>query len=412
MCNLALVALLGVALRYNQVYYLPFVDQRNLLHAHSHLAFSGWISFLLQVLVLDRFLNELDDNHRHWRSYLLVNCVLNYVLVISFAIAGYTVVSIAFSTLSLLLSYYFSWKVWRALRNVPEKGIETAFLKAGLLFLALSSLGPYYLAYLKATHNTQAFLQHNALYWFLHFQYNGFFSCTVFALLIQSLRSFHIQRRYLPLFYYALVGFCIPAYFLVFIHIGQSLVLTMVGYVAAAGMLITATALGGFLWTNRAAIKAVFRGISLHLLRVALAACLLKMILQVLSVLPRISQLVFGYRAIVIGYLHLVLLVFISMCLIAFLLKDHVVRATTGMQKACVYTLLATVLINEVLLACQGMAAIINFPISSLYPLLLYNAAILFMAATGVAFYSFQRNHYLYYNKQTLCKYRKPEKLN
>ena len=42
--NLFLVALLGVVLRYKIAFSLPFIDQRNLLHAHSHFAFAGWIS--------------------------------------------------------------------------------------------------------------------------------------------------------------------------------------------------------------------------------------------------------------------------------------------------------------------------------------------------------------------------------
>ena len=45
--NLAIVALLGVIMRYKILYPLPFVDQKKFLHAHSHFAFSGWVTLAL-----------------------------------------------------------------------------------------------------------------------------------------------------------------------------------------------------------------------------------------------------------------------------------------------------------------------------------------------------------------------------
>ena len=41
--NLMLVAFLGMILRYKILFSLPFLDQKHLLHAHSHFAFSGWV---------------------------------------------------------------------------------------------------------------------------------------------------------------------------------------------------------------------------------------------------------------------------------------------------------------------------------------------------------------------------------
>ena len=38
-------------MRYKIAYYLPFIEQANFLHAHSHFAFSGWITQVLMVLM-------------------------------------------------------------------------------------------------------------------------------------------------------------------------------------------------------------------------------------------------------------------------------------------------------------------------------------------------------------------------
>ncbi|HRN44574.1 MAG TPA: hypothetical protein PLH20_07300, partial [Flavobacterium sp.] len=40
--NLCLVAALGVLMRYKIGFEFPFFNQKNILHSHSHFAFSGW----------------------------------------------------------------------------------------------------------------------------------------------------------------------------------------------------------------------------------------------------------------------------------------------------------------------------------------------------------------------------------
>jgi hypothetical protein len=50
--NLSIVALLGVLLRCKQLFPLPFIQYKYLLHAHSHFAFGGWISLALLALMI------------------------------------------------------------------------------------------------------------------------------------------------------------------------------------------------------------------------------------------------------------------------------------------------------------------------------------------------------------------------
>src|SRR5438876_3519168 len=49
--NLAIVAAAGVLLRYKILFSLPVLDYKNLLHAHSHFAFSGWVSLALFIAI-------------------------------------------------------------------------------------------------------------------------------------------------------------------------------------------------------------------------------------------------------------------------------------------------------------------------------------------------------------------------
>src|SRR6266542_3878829 len=50
--NLLIVSFIGVTLRYKIAFPLPFVEQKYLLHAHSHFAFTGWLSQLLMTLIV------------------------------------------------------------------------------------------------------------------------------------------------------------------------------------------------------------------------------------------------------------------------------------------------------------------------------------------------------------------------
>mgnify|MGYP001796781573 CR=1 FL=1 len=57
--NLLFVAAIGVVLRYKILFALPFVDQKHLLHVHSHFAFAGWITQALLTLLVA----YLDTQH-------------------------------------------------------------------------------------------------------------------------------------------------------------------------------------------------------------------------------------------------------------------------------------------------------------------------------------------------------------
>ena len=107
--NLGLVALLGVTLRYKIAFSLPFIDQKNLLHGHSHFAFSGWISQALMALLLYYLLKQGQANVlKRYRIILFSNLLTAYGMLISFPIQGYAFFSILFSTLSIFISYVFA----------------------------------------------------------------------------------------------------------------------------------------------------------------------------------------------------------------------------------------------------------------------------------------------------------------
>ena len=107
--NLLIVASLGVIMRYKIAYYLPFIEQKNFLHAHSHFAFSGWVTQILMVLMWAFLYNYLPaDSLKKYKWLLIANLVSAYGMLVSFIWEGYGIISILFSTLSILVSYLFA----------------------------------------------------------------------------------------------------------------------------------------------------------------------------------------------------------------------------------------------------------------------------------------------------------------
>lgn len=94
------------------------------------------------------------------------------------------------------------------------------------------------------------------------------------------------------------------------------------------------------------------------LLGLALVALILKLIMQAMSVIPVVSPFAFGYRPIVIGYLHLVLLGFVSFALLGGLLHAGLLSYKKRTARIGIGIFITGVMLNEVLLMMQGIASI------------------------------------------------------
>ena len=112
--NLLIVATIGVILRYKILFPLPFVDQKHLLHGHSHFAFAGWITQAIMTLLVIYLANQTGTAvYKRYRWLLAANLFSAYGMLIAFPIEGYGLYSIIFSTLSIFVSYVFAVFYWR-----------------------------------------------------------------------------------------------------------------------------------------------------------------------------------------------------------------------------------------------------------------------------------------------------------
>jgi hypothetical protein len=376
--NLLLIAFIGVIMRYKIAYSLPFIDQRNLLHAHSHFAFAGWITQALMSLLVS-YLFERGDlvAFKRYRPVLYANVLTAYGMLLTFPFIGYTFLSIAFSTLSIFVSYWFAIKYWRDLNKLKVKSTTHQWFKAAVIFNAIASLGAFSLAYMLATNDISPDRYLASIYYFLHFQYNGWFYFACMGLLSFQLNKYGISENRLKQIYLLFAGACLPAYFL------SALWLPIPSFVYILVVVAVFLQLAGWimiLQLVRKVLPVIKQNIPLFpriLFCLCAIALTVKLLLQAGSVIPSLSQLAFGFRPIIIGYLHLVLLGVISLFIIAFIVATKLIPLNK-LTRGGIITFTAGIIINEGLLMLQGISDMYYNPLPFLNQFLLIAALILF----------------------------------
>lgn len=358
--NFFVVALVGVVLRYKINFPLPFVNQKYLLHGHSHFAFAGWVSQALMVFII-QYLSEYNANTnlKLYNRLLWANLATAYGMLLSFPFEGYAFVSIVCSTLSILVSYIFIAASWKDLKKIVAKKNSATWLKASLFLYALSSIGAFTLALLMANKIAEQDFYFAAVYFFLHFQYNGWFLFACFGLFFHQLERLDsgIVSLYSKKLFRILFITCFPTFLL------SALWMKVPEYfylLALSGAIVQLGALVYVIQIYNRSKKILQQTISQqtkYLWFMAFVAFSIKVVLQALSTIPALSQYAFGFRPVVIGYLHLSFLCIISFFILGyiseFLLKQKIKLPSVGIM-----LFVAGVLITEIILMVQGFAAI------------------------------------------------------
>lgn len=385
--NLLLVAFLGFVLRYKIAFYLPFVEQKHVLHSHSHFAFSGWITQTLMVLLV-YFLSLKNGENiiKKYRWLLYANLITSYGMLVCFIIQGYAFFSISFSTLSIFVSYFFAVKFWKDLNRIKKKQLSHLWFKSALIFGALSSIGAFGLAFMMATKMNDQNWYLASIYFYLHFQYNGWFLFAGMGLLADKLQSIIAARKSLHYAFLLFCFACIPAYFLsvLWVPFSGSIYLILIAAVIAqlAGWMLM---LNVFV-RNKVFISQQFSQYGKVLLILSAIAFTIKLLLQSGSIHPELSQLSYGFRPIIIGYLHLVLLAVTSIFMIGYIISLELIPLTRLLLTG-VFTFVAGIIINELLLMVQGVAALSYTAIPYINEYLLI-AALILLSGTGMMVYS------------------------
>lgn len=375
--NLGIVALIGCILRYKIAFSLPFIDQKNLLHGHSHFAFSGWISHVLMTLLV-YFLTKrgLSFGFSKYKWLLIGNLISAYGMLFSFPIQGYGPVSIFFSTFSVLVSYVFAFVFWKDINQWASGLVAGLWFKAALFFYAISSAGTIYLAYSLTSNHFEQKTYLASVYFYLHFQYNGWFFFACMGLLWQFFESkgIWISRGNAVFTLFLVAAF--PAYFLSILWWPLPDVLVFTGFLSAFLQLMAWGYLVRQILLSKNDVGFRLSGFGRNALILSALALSVKLLLQLGSTYPPLSQLAFGFRPIVIGYLHLVLLGVITLFLLGFMASSGLIRQNSLARKG-LRIFVVGILANEFLLMGQGIAALDAQSLPMINELLLLAALVL-----------------------------------
>jgi hypothetical protein len=375
--NFCVVALAGITMRYKINFPLPIVNQKHLLYAHSNFAFMGWVTIALMVLMINYLLRQnVMTNYRKYSWILISGCISAYGMFVTFIIQGYGYFSISFSIISILISWFFIFFYWFDLNKVTDKSYAPKWFKAALILMAIASFGEITLAYLMVNFSSAQDYYFGALYFFLHFQYNGWFLFVCFGLLF----SYLFGKGFLPtvainkhLFIIMAITVA-PTYLLSILWLKLPRPLHLLANISGILQLLV---LFYFIRLFPAVKKNIPRKITKttrYLWTMAAIAFILKIVLQTFSIIPFFSNYAFGFRPIVIGYLHLSFLGIISFFILGYI--NQILSERGGkISGAGVIIFTIGVLVQEFTLMAQGLE-VLNFEPLPFANTILFYAAI------------------------------------
>lgn len=376
-------SILGLIMRAFHVVEIPVLEYRHILHAHSHIALLGWGFMML----IGSMIFSLEDSSQFVSKYgkLFIGLLISLIgILFSFPVQGYGAVSISFSTLFVLVSYGFIFKLWR---TISQKELTPALrlIRWSLVGYLISTLGLWALGPVSAIYGRMHELYFMTIQWFLHFQLNGWFVLGTLGMFI-----FFAEKRGNRIFFSSIMEKILLA----------SVLLTY------ALVITWAEPTPVFFWINSLAVSLqalaywvvfskVSRGLNdlsippfaKNLIWIGLASLQAKAFLQILLIFPEVAVISYTIRMYVIGFLHLVLLGAMTFGLVGISMAESKLPLSL-LSKSAWILILVGFLGTELLLFGQGTLVWLQWGYLSWYHLGLFAFSIAFPVGLALAFVS------------------------
>ncbi len=372
-----IIALLGVFMRMFQVVDFSF-NYKYILHAHSHIALLGWVYTALTTLIYKLFLSEkLVDKKYQIIFWSTQGTIIGMLL--SFPFIGYALFSIIFSSLFLIATYFFVWLFLKHTSKEQKQTQSYKIIRASLWFMVLSSLGPWALGIIMNTLGSTSPWYRNAIYFYLHFQYNGWFLVSLIGILFAVFEKYSIPipKKIFQLFFKLFISGVILTFFLSILWMKPSL-----GFYVLAGIgSIFQIIAFGILWKqmnlHKMRLKKSFAKVEGTLLKTAGILFIVKLLVQFIGAFPNISKMISNNIDIVIGYIHWIFLGIVTISIFAFL--NHFKLAILSKKTVILY--LVAFVLTETLLFYKGAVVWLGGNLLDSYYLVLFIASTIFLLA-------------------------------
>lgn len=396
--NFLLAGLIGGTLRFAFVKEIEWLSYKTFQEAHEHLALLGWSYQALFSLLLAAFIPSDKMIQKKYTILFWCNQILVILITLNFIIAGLNITANILRTLFSFAVFYFIYSFIKDIPRNEKKYLSYSFVKIALLFLGISYLAIYSITPIMMISGTKKLLLYYlAEQFFLHFQYNGWFVFAVLSLVFKLGERMNIEvGPRINLFKNLLV---ISTFFSFFLSIywGYQNNRWLLWIASAAGILQILAVI--FSWNN---LKNLFSALWPNLnkifrifLAISILCFLLKLLMQVIVIVPFIASLAFTIRNYVIAYLHLVFIGFLSFFLFGWALHHRFI-AEGRMVYAGAYAFMVGFIVMELILFLQGTFLWMGKGFLSFYYPLLFSVTALLPLGLLLMLLNKPRKKYIY----------------
>lgn len=361
--NFIIVGIWGVLMRYKMAFPLPIFNQKNLLEAHSHFGFYGWIALAIYFLILIDLKKSFSSfKPKKYLIAIIINIIGALGMLVSFTYGGYYWLSIVFSAICMLGSYVFFFFFLFDYRKI--KSVASLFYLGGLFLAVLSSAGVFYLSYTTSTEQISNEIYQSSIYYYLHYQYNGFFIFSCIGLFLAQIKKIggKLDRSFTRYVFWLMLISTIFTYGLSVIWLDLSTNVLIFLLIATLILLSSSFMLTKVVYENWNLLKERWTKFRRMVLIYVGIAWMVKLILQLMTNVPFLVKFAFEYRDVAIAYLHLILLFGISTFLLSEIVHSKYFKVTAygwlGMRLFLILNFL-----NQVFLGLKALSSILYFRI-------------------------------------------------
>ncbi|TYA71620.1 hypothetical protein [Seonamhaeicola marinus] len=389
-----IIAFLGVVLRAFPVFDIN-IDYRYIVHTHSHIALLGWVYTALMVLLYKIFLKDTNVK----KTYSIVFWFTQITIVgmlCTFPFTGYALFSILFSSLFLIASYIFARLIFKHTPKHLKTSHGYKCVRIALWYMIISSIGPWALGYIMTTFGNTSSWYRNAIYFYLHFQYNGWFILALFGILFYILEQNYVKipQQTFSWFYRLFNTGVVLTFGISILWMAIDYSVNLLSGLGAIMQILAFYLLIKTIFKKKTVLLSNFSKCFLFILKVLFVCFTLKLVMQLVGVIPSISKLISYNLDFIIGYIHWIFLGVVSLALLGFLYYFKLVKLSKGSVVFYVIGFVAT----EIFIFYKGLAVWSGLYLPENNLMFIFIVSFFFFAAILLIFV--QQSHFLSVRKR------------